>query len=124
MTITCWQIYRVSNCQHAKPDPKDKFVLIVSASAGEFYGVFINSDIRGFIRNNGLMVCEVQIHRSQHAFLQWDSWIDCTNVYRFNASELTDYLCDLSISTRADVLGSIQACPALKNIYKNKVLGT
>jgi hypothetical protein len=56
-----WEIFHVTSCRHAKPNPKDKFVVIVYVNPSP-HGFFINSRINAFIaKKPNLLCCEASI---------------------------------------------------------------
>lgn len=87
--VALWHIYHVKNCRHAKPDPKDKFVVIVCRDV-QAMGFFINTEINSYIKNRPeLLACQVVIKASNHRCLDWDSYVDCNELFRFKDAELS-----------------------------------
>jgi hypothetical protein len=117
-----WQVYLVANCRHAKPIPKTKFV-VLACEDGDWHGFFINSAIRNFILNRPtLHQCEALIAAHEHAFLSRDSYVDCTTIYPFMASELAGFMGILSANAITDVRGAVANCPVLLRHYKSLIL--
>jgi hypothetical protein len=85
-----WEVFYVKSCRHAKPNPKDKFVLIAYTTPFP-HGFFINSKINSYIANRYyLLPCEAIILSDQHSFLVHDSYVDCREIFPFGNGELTD----------------------------------
>ena len=52
---------------------------------------FINTDIRKFVNNQpDLLACQVSIKAKSHKCLDYDSYVDCTDLLPFENAELTD----------------------------------
>lgn len=103
MAPSTWHIYHISNCHHAKPLPKDKFVVIVYRALNP-WGFFINSDIRQFVQNQpDLLICQVSIQAKDYKFLDHDSYIDCTDLFPFEDTELVDGKAQINDQTKADI---------------------
>ncbi len=117
-----WEVFLVHNCRHAKPQPKSKFVVIAYTNP-ELHGFFINSEIRNFIKNRRrLFDCEALIIASLHSFLRHDSYIDCTNIYPFELTELADSRGILHSTAQVNVIIAVGACPMLPRFHKKRIL--
>ncbi len=118
-----WEIFHVQQCRHAKPNPKDKFVLIAYIDSFP-YGFFINSEINNYIAKRPyLLSCEAKILSNQHNFLKTDSYVDCREIFCFNDSELTDSKGLLSTDGQIEVIKAVGSCRVLERIHKNKIIG-
>jgi len=116
-----WEIFYVKSCRHAKPNPKDKFVVIAYIHPIP-HGFFINSKINSYISNRAyLLSCEAIILSTQHTFLVHDSYIDCREIFPFNNEELTDSRGLLSSDGQVSVLNAVASCPVLEQIHKNRI---
>jgi len=116
-----WEIFYVKSCRHAKPNPKDKFVVIAYIHPIP-HGFFINSKINSYISNRAyLLSCEAIILSTQHTFLVHDSYIDCREIFPFNNCELTDSRGLLSSDGQVSVLNAVASCPVLEQIHKNRI---
>ena len=125
--IQQWQVYHVPICRHAKPQPKNKFIVIACIDETPYtpYGFFVNTNISRYIRKRArLLPCEVPILSAEHSFLSYDSWIDCQEAYPYLDNELTDYKCMLSSNTVSKVIQAAQDCPVLKRRIKKLILST
>lgn len=110
--IQQWDVYFVINSRHAKPLPKDKFVVVACFDPNPC-GFFINTRVNDFIQRNAhLMGCEVQLSAAEHAFLSYDSWLDCREILSFHESELSD---------KRGVLAAVDACPVLRPRFKKLI---
>lgn len=116
-----WEIFHVKSCRHAKPDPKDKFVLIAYTDPFP-HGFFINSKISNYIANRSyLLSCEAVILSSQHSFLVRDSYVDCREMFPFSNDELTDSRGLSSSDGQTSVLKAAASCPVLEQVHKNRI---
>lgn len=74
--VNCWDVFYLF-CKHTKPHPKNKFVVIVCFENIPM-GFLINSQVNEFVKNRpSLLRCEVKILQQDHAFLSYDSYVDC-----------------------------------------------
>jgi len=122
MAIEQWQVYHVQNCRHAKPAPKDKFVVVACLDNSVPYGFFINSLIGNYIQKRPLLlVCEARILQAEHSFLAYDSWVDCTGIYAYTVSELQNYRGTLSPNGVQVVMNSVAKCSTLTRRYKRMI---
>jgi len=116
-----WQVYHVTNCRHTSP-PKDKFVVIVHID-GNALGVFINTRISSWIQARpNLIVCETTISAAEHPFLNYDSWVDCQDLYPYTDAELVSGRGIVSETAKCSILNAIHLCPKLERKYKNAIL--
>ena len=84
-----WCIYFVKNCRHARPSPKSKLVAVVCRDS-KAMGFLINSTIHPFIQKRSeLLACQADIEAASHACLDYDSYVDCIDLYEFEDAELT-----------------------------------
>jgi hypothetical protein len=89
MPSICY-IYHIKKCRHAKPRPKDKYVIIACRDTNP-WGFFINTGIRNFVkRQPELLACQVIIKAINHKCLDRDSYVDCTDLFPFEDMELTN----------------------------------
>jgi len=76
-------------CSFTRP-PKDKFLVIVCLDPKPLL-VFINSRINTLIqRNPDLAQCQIVIDAENHTFLDYDSYIDCSEVCSFQQDHLEE----------------------------------
>jgi hypothetical protein len=119
-----WEIFHIESCRHAKPNPKNKFVLIAYINPSP-HGFFINSKINKYIENKPyLLSCEAPILSNQHNFLVRDSYVDCREMFPFDSDELTDSKGLLSMDGQSSVLKAVDLCPVLEQIHKNRINNT
>jgi hypothetical protein len=118
-----WSIYHVKNCIYTKPLPKDKFVAIM-CNQPLLIGFFINTEIRPFIQHNpDLLKCQVKIQTSHYRFLDYDSYINCSNnPYQFNTKELTDFKCSINMITKAEIIKVVRESKTLEQRYQKMIL--
>lgn len=121
--IRAWHIYHIPDCRHAKPDPKDKFVIVVCVNEDHCLGFFINSRISGFIRDRThLLGCQTSILSSEHDCLSHDSFIDTTTVLKLDFVELTDMKDEISDDTKRALIAAVDFCIVIPKRYKRQVL--
>jgi len=119
--IQQWEVYFVVNSRHAKPLPKDKFVVVACFDPNPC-GFFINTKINDFIQKNvPLMACEVLLSAIAHPFLSCDSWLDCREILSFQESELTDKRGVLAANSIKNVLAAVEECPVLRPRFKRLI---
>lgn len=122
--IKLWYIYFAKNCNHAKPLPKDKYVVIVSIDKNPM-GFLINSKISNWLQQRPeLLVCEVVIHSDEHLPLKHDSFVDCQSIYEFFDWELTRREGEVSLSAKKAILKAIRDCITIERKYKNRILNS
>lgn len=69
------------HCDFTTP-PKDKFLVLISIEPETLFFV-INSEVSKFIRKREwLFQCQVEIGHEEHAFLEYHSFIDCTQAQK------------------------------------------
>ncbi|MDD9884664.1 MAG: hypothetical protein OXU62_09065 [Gammaproteobacteria bacterium] len=112
-----WDVFWVPQCRHFKP-VKDKFVVVVAAQPRPL-GLFINSSIPRFLRENQhRMKCYAAISAEEHRFLSHHSYIACDRLFPFTLQELTGKKGFLSPAARRQVKNAAQKCPVLEKKQK------
>lgn len=111
-------------CQQARPEPKDKFVVIAHIDANWFYGFFINSEIKHFVTKRQLEPCMAPIAPHAHPFLTHNSWVDCTGAYTFPSDILSaeTYRGPLDKNTITAVLHAVSVCRVIRQKQKALIL--
>jgi hypothetical protein len=118
-----WEVY-FEFCHQAKPQAKNKFVVVAYASASHCYGFFINSRINAFIASRQqLLSCEVSMYKADYSFLDHDSFIDCRDAYPFRAVDFNNYVGRLHPNTVQDVLKAVSICKVIRQVPKKLILG-
>jgi hypothetical protein len=113
-----WHIYYVKNCRHAIPVPKDKLVVIVCVSIKP-RGFLINTRIHPFIQNRAdLLVCQAAIEAANHKCLDYDSYVDCKDLYPFEDDELLDVRDPVSSQARTEIKKAVAASKTIEPCYK------
>lgn len=114
-----WDVFWVQQCRHAKP-VKDKLVVVVAVES-EFLGLFINSSIPPFLRDNPRRLkCFAAVAAGEHRFLSHNSFIACDRLFEFTPQELVRKRGRLSRAARDRVKTAAQKCPVLEK--KQKIL--
>lgn len=118
-----WEVLHSAMCRHAKPNPKNKFVVIAYMNPTP-HGFFINSIINQYIKKRSyLLACEAKILSSQHHFLKYDSYVDCRDIFPFSPGEFSPRESRGMLSEDAinAVKEAIYQCPVLEGIHKKRV---
>lgn len=98
-----WYIYHIKKCRHTKPKPKDKFVIIACIDTNP-WGFFINTEINQFIlKRPELLACQVHIKVASYKFLDYDSYVDCTDLLPFEDTELIDIKDQVDQETKVEI---------------------
>lgn len=117
-----WHIYHINKCRHARPAPKDKFVVIV-CEAESAMGFFINSEVNPFIQKRpSLLACQASIEASHHACLRRNSYVDCVEIYPFEANELSDMRDPVSKQAKLEIQNAVAKSKTLEKRYKELIL--
>lgn len=117
-----WCIYHVKNCSHVRPLPKNKFTAIVCKDK-KCMGFLINSEIHPFIsRRPELLRCQVKIKASDYKFLDYDSYIDCVELYPFEDTELVDKKDSINIITKAEIKKAVKNSSTIVIRYQKLIL--
>jgi hypothetical protein len=117
-----WHIYFARNCNHVKPLPKDKFVVIVHIDKNPM-GFLVNSHISNWLRKRPhLLACEASISSDEHSCLKHDSFVDCHSIYAFFDWELTSERGEVSHRAKINILKAIRDCPTIERKYKEAIL--
>ena len=109
-------------CHYALPNPKPKYVVIVCVEPF-LLGFMINSKINAYVATRPkLLACYSLLKVNQHAFLQHDSYVDCSTPCPFSASELVNPQGFISEDAKPDILKAVKACTELDKRYKKMIL--
>jgi hypothetical protein len=120
--IEAWNIYFAPNCNHARPKPKDKYVVVAYVSKNA-WGFLINSEVSKWLRERPkLLVCEAVILAAEHRCLKRDSYADCQIIYEFFGWELRNHEGVISRQAKINILQSIKGCPTLETRHKSIIL--
>jgi hypothetical protein len=119
-----WCFYHVKNCPHTRPIPKDKFVAIVCRDS-YCLGFLVNTNIHPFIRKQpDLLVCQVKIRASNYRFLDYDSYIDCNDLYPFGDTLLLDSRGLISRQTKIEIIKAVSISKTIEGRYQKLILGS
>ncbi|MGB7338929.1 MAG: hypothetical protein WBC91_08565 [Phototrophicaceae bacterium] len=123
MVVKLWHIYFVENCQHTKPEPKDKFVIPVCEIDGQYIGFLINSRISRFIQSRDhLLECQSHLKEVDHPCLTHDSIVACNTPYLFSESDFINYRHAVSEDAKQLTLETVKICTTIQRRYKRKIL--
>ena len=117
--IDRWQIYHMPQFRHARPHPKNKFV-VIGYTRPAIHCFLINSQINEFFLKNELTECFTEISVSNHSYLDNNSFIDCTEMFEVHDYELTDPRDILTDDEQRAVWEAVQSCPILPQMHKDK----
>lgn len=120
-TVGRWEIYFDPHCRHSRP-PKPKFVVVAQVEGICQVALLINSRINRMFQRPKLLPCMVPIRRAQYPFLTQDSFVDCTEAFRYNDGELREYRDTLSQHDANQVLSGVLACRVLPKDEKDLIL--
>ena len=116
-----WRIYHVRNSPHTTPT-KDKFVIIVCVDNTPL-GFFINSDIHPYIQNHPkLLNCQILIKESEYWFLNHNSYIDCTQLYKFGDDNLVDGREIVSEVIKKEIKRVVSSATMIEKRYRTLIL--
>ena len=119
-----WHIYHVKNCRHAKPKPKNKFVVIVHKDPMP-WGFLINTGIRPFVQKQpDLLVCQVSINATDYQFLDHNSYVDCTELYLFDDTELLDAKGPVNQQTKAEIKKAVAVSKTIIKRHQKLILAS
>ena len=119
-----WYIYYIRKCRHAKPKPKDKFVVIVCNASG-LWGFFINTDVRPFVqRQPELSACQVTIKAIDYKCLNHNSYVDCTELYPFEEVELHDIKDPINQQTKAEIKKAVSMSKTIVVRHQKLILAS
>jgi hypothetical protein len=87
-------------------------------------GFLINSRVNPYIANRPyLMVGQATILVAEHPFLQWDSHVDCNDIFPFDESQLTDDRGPVSDNAKASIREAVERSSTLTRKEKRMILG-
>lgn len=123
MSLEDWKVYYVYNCKNTTP-PKNKYVITFKYQKYQYLGLFINSKLTKFASTNKrIKPCIVKIESKSNPFLKYDSYINCENVYMYEASELVHFKGRICEVTQNNLVKAIVACPTMQLKWKKFLLG-
>lgn len=123
LLVQPWRAYYCPICQHRKPAPGPKYVVIVCNDAFPM-GFLINSRITPFIaKSPDLLAGQVTILVAEHPFLQWDSHVDCNDLYPFDEKDLTDDRGPISDNAKTRIKETVAKSRVLTRDEKKMILG-
>lgn len=117
-------------CDFTKP-PKEKFIVLVAPDDPPLLLV-VNSSIPPFISANlHLAVCQVILMASDHAFLDHDSFVNCSEVIdSMSSSDLLGQLVvdparikgEVSAPARSRIVGAVRTARTVSPLHKGRIL--
>lgn len=120
MAIAIWQIYFVPKCRHARPLPKDKFVVIVGIDTKPL-GFLINTIINDWFKKDASrLASQANTLASEHSTLSYDSFVDCWELFEFDETELTQPQGTVSKTAKLSIKAAVGKSKTL--IPKHKIL--
>lgn len=117
-----WHIYHIADCRHARPAPKDKFVVVVCKDS-KYMGFFINSAIHPFIQNQPeLLAAEASIDAANHSCLSKDSYVDCNDLYAFEDFELQNDRGAVSLESKKRIQEAVSKAMTIAKHFKDLIV--
>ena len=87
-------------------------------------GFLINSTIHPFIQKRSeLLACQADIEAASHACLDYDSYVDCIDLYEFEDAELTHSRGAISDQAKAEIKKAVTHSKTIEKRYKRLILG-
>lgn len=122
MAVDVWQIYFVSRCQHTRPKPKPKLVIVVCVGSRPM-GFLINTNIDHWIQIDPVkLATQAIILAEEHPCLEYDSYVDCHELFPFDESELTNKRDPISPTAKASIKTAVSNSKALVTKHKKLIL--
>ena len=82
-------------------------------------GFFINKDINPFIKKNPhLLVCQIVIKASEHKCLDYDSYVNCAQLFPFDAAELSEIKDPVSDQAKTKIHKAVALSSTVEKCYK------
>src|SRR5260221_3362645 len=111
MLAKLWHIYLVKKPRHTKGRRKRKYVAIVLIDVVPM-GFYINSERTDWIRQRPkFWPCEANILAEEHSCLEYNSIVDCQQLYQFAKSELTAVQDKINDKSKREILDRVLNCP-------------
>ena len=108
-----WAVFHVW-MQATRPAPKYKYFICMHLQGGSALGLLINSQVNELGQGQYLHPCFAPLSAAAHAFLNHNSWADCTTLFTVPVADLTDGRGHLTPEAAQAVQAAVQACPKLK----------
>jgi hypothetical protein len=122
VAVEVWRIYFVARCQHTKPEPKSKLVVIVLVDARPM-GFLINTHVDTWIQiDPAKLATQARILASEHKCLDYDSHVDCMELFPFDETELTNPRDAVSPTAKASIQAAVASSKTLINRHKKQIL--
>lgn len=105
-------------CEFTKP-PKEKYLLVVQVQS-ETTVLVINTSVNKFIQDRQhLLDCQVSIDVATNAFLEHDSFIDCTETQSLSTTDLIEEILKDMSTLRGQITSDIKTkvIAALNDCY-------
>lgn len=114
--IQRWQVFHLY-CDYAIPS-KYKYVLIACLEP-VLFGFMINSEITEFaMMRPNTKACYALIKASQHPFLKYDSYADCTTPCLYRKEALTNLVGIVSEEGQQTLINAAKGCQRLPPKYR------
>ncbi len=122
--IKLWHVYYIKNFPHTRPQPKTKYVLTVATEENQFLLFLINTKLHAL--SPDLVVCEPIIKVGEHHFLDYDSHVLCSEIFKLAPEGFNKDSFQGAASTDCvkSVLYAVKACRLLKLKYKKIVIAS
>lgn len=117
-----WWIYHLRCCSYTRPEPKPKLVVIVCRD-DYARGFLINSEIDVWIRiSEWKLASQVPILAVDHSrCLDYNSYVDCLDLYRFEEHELTEKRQPVSMAVKQAIMTAVKVSRTIERKYKRLI---
>ena len=116
-----WRFYYISYCFQARPAPKPKFVVLVCKDT-KYMGFLVNSGIHSFIqRQPDLLCCQILVKNFDYKFLDHNSYIDCSELFEFDDSDLISPRDPVSNITKKAIQKAVSNAKTIPPYYKKLI---
>jgi hypothetical protein len=118
-------------CRFTQPYPKEKFMVLVCREPKPLF-LLINSKINKFIQSKpDLMAIQVLIDSTTHTFLDYDSYVDCTEPCSFDVQEIKEQIAadasrvkgNVSAEVMSEIIVAVKKSPMLPSRQLEWILG-
>lgn len=110
---------------------KPKFLILVAEDDHEYLTFIVNSEIHRFIQNQpSLLRCQVSIDAGSHHFLDYDSHVDCNQIWSIKREEVIHELMEnlagiqgeISEEVRSQIIAAVKFAKTIETDKKNRII--
>jgi hypothetical protein len=116
-----WRVFRIDDCRYTNP-PKFKYVFIVCKD-DDYMGFLVNTGINPYIKKRSwLLECQVKLSQLEYGFLVHDSYLDCSQIYAFEDSELIVGLELISNETKVEIQKVVSKAKTIEKRFQRLII--